>query len=259
VGSGFSRKKKISCLGELKFWVFGRDFVVEDMGSLLLALGCRSAVAVAAATVTRSTPPGYVSSSSSSSRKHMHCVSTFVSKRSFIKLGLVPDLAAIRAPTRSDEFTALLNFHSCFLPGLLLQTPSFAVLKGISRNLLKFSEYLDHNSYVGKCNAKPPICFNPSTDSAFFFQPTLSQQFTLAQQIQQFSNSFFPTHFSQLQPCWDLGMKRCNSVCDCASAFSALLIIICFPIQQLKCLAKFWFNPNCLSEIRFNPNFVTEL
>jgi hypothetical protein len=189
----------------------------------------------------------------------MHCVSTFVSKRSIIKLGLVPDLAAIRAPTRSDEFTALLNFHSCFLPGLLLQTPSFAVLKGISRNLLKFSEYLDHNSYVGKCNAKPPICFNPSTDSAFFFQPTLSQQFTLAQQIQQFSNSFFPTHFSQLQPCWDLGMKRCNSVCDCASAFSALLIIICFPIQQLKCLAKFWFNPNCLSEIRFNPNFVTEL
>jgi hypothetical protein len=193
VGSGFSRKKKFSCLGKLKFWVFGRDFVVEDMGSLLLALGCRSAVAVA--TVTRSTPPGYVSSSSSSSRKHMHCVSTFVSKRSIIKLGLVPDLAAIRAPTRSDEFTALLNFHSCFLPGLLLQTPSFAVLKGISRNLLKFSEYLDndHNSYVGKCNAKPPICFNPSIDSAFFFQPTLSQQFTLAQQIQQFSNSFFPT------------------------------------------------------------------
>ncbi len=166
---------------------------MEDMGSLLLALGCRSAVAVA--TVTRSTPPGYVSSSSSSSRKHMHCVSTFVSKRSIIKLGLVPDLAAIRAPTRSDEFTALLNFHSCFLPGLLLQTPSFAVLKGISRNLLKSSEYLDndHNSYVGKCNAEPPICFNPSIDSAFFFQPTLSQQFTLAQQIQQFSNSFFPT------------------------------------------------------------------
>ncbi|KAH8970704.1 hypothetical protein BDL97_02G103200 [Sphagnum fallax] len=72
------------------------------MGSLLLALGCRSAVAVAAATVARSTPPGYVSSSSSSSssHKHMHCVSTFVSKRSIIKLGLVPDLAAIRAPTR---------------------------------------------------------------------------------------------------------------------------------------------------------------
>jgi len=85
VGSGFSRKKK-SCLGKLKFWVFGRDFVVEDMGSLLLALGCRSAVATA--TVTRSTPPGYVSSSSSSSRKHMHCVSTFVSKRSIVKLGL---------------------------------------------------------------------------------------------------------------------------------------------------------------------------
>jgi hypothetical protein len=53
VGSGFSRKKKISCLGKLKFWVFGRDFVVEDMGSLFLALGCRSAVTVAAATVTR--------------------------------------------------------------------------------------------------------------------------------------------------------------------------------------------------------------
>ncbi|CAM6007791.1 unnamed protein product [Sphagnum balticum] len=70
------------------------------MGSLLLALGCRSAVAVAAATVTRSTPPGYVPLSSSSSHKHMHCVSTFVSKRSIIKLGLVPDLAAIRAPTR---------------------------------------------------------------------------------------------------------------------------------------------------------------
>ncbi|CAK9229837.1 unnamed protein product [Sphagnum jensenii] len=71
------------------------------MGSLLLALGCRSVVVVvAAATVTRSTPPSYVSSSSSSSRKHMHCVSTFVSKRSIIKLGLVPDLAAIRAPTR---------------------------------------------------------------------------------------------------------------------------------------------------------------
>jgi hypothetical protein len=53
VGSGFSRKKKFSCLGKLKFWVFGRDFVVEDMGSLFLALGCRSAVTVAAATVTR--------------------------------------------------------------------------------------------------------------------------------------------------------------------------------------------------------------
>ncbi|CAK9234202.1 unnamed protein product [Sphagnum troendelagicum] len=111
------------------------------MGSLLLALGCCSAVA--AATVTRSTPPGVVSSSSSSSRKHMHCVSTFVSKRSIIKLGLVPDLAAIRAPTRSDEFTALLNFHSCFLPGWLLQTPSFAVLKGIGRNLVKFTELGD--------------------------------------------------------------------------------------------------------------------
>jgi hypothetical protein len=85
---GSPEKKKFSCLGKLKFWVFGRDFVVEDMGSLLLALGCRSAVAVAAATVTRSTPPGYVSSSSSSSHKHMHCVSTFVSKRSIIKLGL---------------------------------------------------------------------------------------------------------------------------------------------------------------------------
>ncbi|CAK9877720.1 unnamed protein product [Sphagnum jensenii] len=70
------------------------------MGSLLLALGCRSTIAVAAITVTRSTPLGYVSSSSSSSRKHMHCVSTFVSKRNIIKLGLVPDLAAIRAPTR---------------------------------------------------------------------------------------------------------------------------------------------------------------
>ncbi len=83
---GSPEKNKISCLGKLKFWVFGRDFVVEDMGSLLLALGCRSAVA--AATVTRSTPHGYVSSSSSSSRKHMHCVSTFVSKRSIVKLGL---------------------------------------------------------------------------------------------------------------------------------------------------------------------------
>jgi hypothetical protein len=98
VGSGFSRIIFFPCLGKLKFWVFARDFVSEDMGSLLLALGCRSAVA--AATVTRSIPSGYVALSSSSSHKHMHCVSTFVSKRSIIKLGLVPDLAAIRAPTR---------------------------------------------------------------------------------------------------------------------------------------------------------------
>jgi hypothetical protein len=41
-----------------------------------------------------------VPSLSSSSHKHMHCVSTFLSKRSIIKLGLVPDLAVIRAPTR---------------------------------------------------------------------------------------------------------------------------------------------------------------
>jgi hypothetical protein len=121
VGSGFSRIIFFPCLGKLKFWVFARDFVSEDMGSLLLALGCRSAVA--AATVTRSIPSGYVALSSSSSHKHMHCVSTFVSKRSIIKLGLVPDLAAIRAPTRSNEFTALLNFSFLLSPRVVVFRP----------------------------------------------------------------------------------------------------------------------------------------
>jgi hypothetical protein len=35
----------------------------------------------------------------------------FCEQENIIKLGLEPDLATIRAPTRLDEFTSLLNFH----------------------------------------------------------------------------------------------------------------------------------------------------